>query len=434
MAKKLHIKQHVENEHRFELAVNATGIGVWDWFIQDDLLIWNKNMFHIFNMDINNFQSHYIDFEQCLHEDDRKKIWSDIEEAIKTGVLIKSELRLINHSDGVHYITAEGTVSFDENGKAIRLTGINRDITIEKKALLALQESQNRFNLAVTRVGIGIWDWFIQDNTLIWDDNMHQLFNVAPTQFDGTYHSFEHCVHPDDREKVDDHINKILSSKEILTTNFRIISHSDGIHYISAQGKASYDESGNPVRLTGMNQDITKQVRAELELERLATIDPLTQLYNRVSIYNILDERMKKLNCNTELALFYIDIDNFKEINDTFGHKSGDEFLTKVAQRLKSSINPEYALGRIGGDEFIIIVDNEDGKESIQLIANTIIDNLSKPLKTSFSEVQPHVSIGIAFYPSSTKHKGELIKNADTAMYQAKHKGGNNYQFFELSN
>ena len=423
-------RQRKINGKRFEFAISETGIGIWDFYIKKNLFVWNENMFKLFNANPETFEHQYSDFDEYIHPDDKKKVRGRIDETLSTGKAFFIVFRIISHPDGVRYIKSQGRVTYNRKGTPLYLTGISQDITKQKKMEEDLKTSKERFELSVTSTGIGVWDLFLEENKLLWNDNMFKLFNVDPKSFKHSYEDFERCVHPDDRSKIKLDIGKALSTGELLTTKFRLISHPDGIHYIYAQAKVSDDESGRPVRLTGINQDITKQTKAEMKLEKLAKIDMLTQLPNRIAIYQTLEKAMAQSNEHHELALFYIDIDKFKETNDTLGHEAGDELLRKVADAPKKSARENDHVGRIAGDEFILIAEENTSRNALEHLASETLKNISNAIKIKGHDIHPLASIGIAFHPSSAKNKEELLEHADLAMYQAKEKGGDQYSFF----
>lgn len=175
-----------------------------------------------------------------------------------------------------------------------------------------------------------------------------------------------------------------------------------------------------------LSKEIAKRVQAQDQINRLASLDPLTNLPNRRDFLPRLDQAIKRAHEDDELqALLFIDIDDFKVINDTFGHVVGDELLVDLARVLKNSIRRTDTLCRIAGDEFIVHLPNIRNREEATLVADKILAEVSSLQRGPIT-----LSIGIAMVPEDAKTSVELIANADRAMYQAKETGKNRYYFF----
>ncbi len=191
-----------------------------------------------------------------------------------------------------------------------------------------------------------------------------------------------------------------------------------------------FDESGSISHYVGIFSDITKRKETELELRRLANSDTLTGLPNR-SLFQANQTQM--VNNKLRHALLVFDLDNFKKINDSLGHQIGDAILCKIAKRLLNIGRKQDSVYRLGGDEFSVLVKNTNDIHTITSIAKEILTTIARPFKVRNQEIVLYSSIGIVLYPDDGLGPHELLKNADTAMYHAKHSGGNKYQFFSDS-
>jgi len=165
-----------------------------------------------------------------------------------------------------------------------------------------------------------------------------------------------------------------------------------------------------------------------------ANHDELTDLPNRALFNDRLAVAMKKADRNkTALAVFFLDIDYFKQINDQYGHDVGDELLKRFAQRLKECLRAADTLARIGGDEFMIILEEDKDLKTSKIVANKILEAMKEPIVLGESQLMISTSIGISIYPQDTDDAEELIRNADLAMYQVKESGRNSFEFFQES-
>lgn len=194
-------------------------------------------------------------------------------------------------------------------------------------------------------------------------------------------------------------------------------------------------ENGEPQSKIYAAQNITERQRAEKRIRYLARIDPLTKIPNRMQFQHLLQRNIARARrSGKSLCLFYVDIDHFKEINDTFGHLAGDTTLETVAERLKSALPGRSIIGRLAGDEFAVIVDDlrpdDSGIKETSDLAQKLLDRLADPFFVQGHEVFMTASLGVAFYPKDAPNVIDLIRNADAALYHAKKSGGNVYSFY----
>jgi diguanylate cyclase (GGDEF)-like protein len=204
--------------------------------------------------------------------------------------------------------------------------------------------------------------------------------------------------------------------------------------WIHSRGKVTLrDEAGRALRMTGTSTDVTKRKLAEERAEYLATRDPLTTLPNRVLLHDRLEQAVSNAARHlVGFAFMFIDLDRFKTINDSLGHQVGDELLKAVAKRLTDCVRANDTVARLGGDEFAVILENlrDDHDEGAQQVAEKMIGAMAAPMLVGAQALNTSCSIGISVYPADGRDGATLMKSADVAMYYAKEKGRNNYQFF----
>ncbi|HNP63565.1 MAG TPA: EAL domain-containing protein [Woeseiaceae bacterium] len=192
---------------------------------------------------------------------------------------------------------------------------------------------------------------------------------------------------------------------------------------------------GTSARRIYAAQNITERRRAEKRIRYLARIDPLTKIPNRMQFQHLLQRGIARARrSGKSLCLFYVDIDYFKEINDTFGHLAGDTTLETVAERLAAALPVNSVIGRLAGDEFAVIIDDmppdELGKDRTAALAQKLLDRLADPFFVQGNEVFMTASLGIAYYPKDAPNVIDLIRNADAALYHSKKSGGNVYSYY----
>jgi diguanylate cyclase (GGDEF)-like protein len=201
--------------------------------------------------------------------------------------------------------------------------------------------------------------------------------------------------------------------------------------YISVSGQPRFDADGKFLGYRGVGRDITQQKLAEDRIQYLATHDGLTGLANRVMFGELLNNAIQLARrYKRTFALMYIDLDHFKQINDTLGHEAGDKLLKEIAGRLTQELRSSDVVARLGGDEFVVLVQEVLAVEQIKLVAQKILAAAIKPVTLSGRDCAVSASIGIAVFPADGHDEQTLMKNADAAMYRAKELGKNNFQFY----
>jgi len=233
-------------------------------------------------------------------------------------------------------------------------------------------------------------------------------------------------------------IVQILKVKSLHHSSARLIKKSNDIIFADVSLSLLTDKNGKDIGIIGYSQDITQQKQAQEKLLEQKTMldhqahhDMLTELPNRLLFNDRLTQGIEKAKRNkSEIALFFIDLDHFKQINDSLGHDIGDKVLQVVTNRLSSQIRKGDTLSRLGGDEFTIIMEELKRSEDAALLAQKILNALVQPIHIGRHELYISSSIGISLYPKDNTNVHSLLKYADAAMYRAKDEGRNNYQFY----
>lgn len=267
-------------------------------------------------------------------------------------------------------------------------------------------------------------------------DNIYELSGYPLSDFiNNSVRTYASIVHPDDMEMIEQVIQDAVTEKKPFTIEYRIIHANGDIRYVHERGRATFYED-EVSHLDGVITDITEKKLHEEEIAQLAFYDPLTHLPNRRLLIDRLDQVQLASERNKRFAaLMFIDLDSFKELNDTFGHDYGDILLQQVANRLSNVIRKEDTVARIGGDEFIIVLKDlsdsmDNAIKEVVHIADKLIDILNAPYVLNEIEYKCTPSMGITFIQGKEFDQDELIKQADRAMYDAKKSGRNTYRFF----
>ncbi|MDB5769873.1 MAG: domain S-box protein [Burkholderia sp.] len=210
------------------------------------------------------------------------------------------------------------------------------------------------------------------------------------------------------------------------------VKHKHGhLVYVLVNAVIKRDDLGNGLSLTAFLTDITERKQAEWRLERLATHDALTGLPNRAMLNERMQQMLESAPRNDSIAVMFIDLDRFKEVNDSLGHEPGDIALREVGRRLQKNLRPSDIVARLGGDEFVVVANCSQGSESAERIVDKLFTAFAAPVDIAGQEVYVGASIGISMFPQDGTTKEVLFQNADTAMYRAKAAGRKTYRFFE---
>lgn len=283
-----------------------------------------------------------------------------------------------------------------------------------------LQETAERLEEA-QRVGqIGHWEWDIATGALTWSAQVYRLFGLPAELQTASYESFMAAVHPDDRHQVAKAVRHALAHGDYEIAH-RIVRPDGEIRHVQERARVTFDPGGRAVRMIGTVQDITEAHRLQTQLWERAHYDALTGLPNRALLLDHLHQALRQAERqNTRLAIALIDLDRFKEANDSLGHAAGDELLKDVAGRLRRSVRQSDIVARFAGDEFVAVFPGVTDAEQMQSVLDKILASLQPPSELDGASWQVSASIGVAFYPRDGADAQALLRAADAAMYAVK--------------
>ena len=315
-----------------------------------------------------------------------------------------------------------------------------------KSNLDRLVRSEERLARAQRIARLGNWEWDIQSGEMHWSEEMYRLYAVIPGPAAPGRDRLLDRIHLDDRETVSRAIVEALRGAKPYSLDFRVVAPDAVERSVHEEAEILFDAAGTAVRMVGTTQDITERKRAEGQIRILAYYDGLTLLPNRRLFLEKLGVTLENVRRRGGLhAVLFLDLDRFKQINDTLGHGVGDRLLQAVAERLRRSLRSSDAIARgdlsgtnedvcrLGGDEFIVSISNIARGEDAARVAKRILESLQQPFRLDEQEVFISASVGISLFPQDGADLETLLKNADAAMYQAKEAGRNNCQFFSQS-
>lgn len=438
-----------DNEKRLELVIEAAAVGVWDWEVQTGEVAFNKRWAEISGYTPEELTPMTFEiWKDGVHPDDGPMVLERIEKHLDgTLDFFSAELRIRHKDGGYVWALASGrVVEWDSGGRPIRMLGAYFDITERKAsehelivASQLLQETQAISN-------VGGWELNLETGDLYWTDETYRLHDTSPDEFNPTVDAGVSYFLPDSREKISLAIEQAIEhginydlELETFTTKGRKIDVRTTCHVTQVNGKS--------VRLTGIFQDISEQkaIQRKLELTNLnlekansalsfsAHYDELTGLPNRTLLSDRMQQAMIKCQRNNQsMAVAFIDLDGFKGINDSYGHSVGDQFLRLITQKLKQSLREGDTLARIGGDEFVAVIDELGLPEDAHKVLWRLLEAAANELNINGNRLKTTASIGVTFYPENNCSPDQLLRSADQAMYKAKQLGKDCWHIFDI--
>lgn len=423
-----HSKQQSEmlhqNEKRMRLSQVYGGIGTWEADLVNDKQTWSDTCVNLLGFPHLDNPS-WSDFLNVVHKDDRAMLVEETRAHIEEGQKYEVEYRIYDHDKQLKWMRSAGQVERDGAGNPVRMLGTVQDITPRKKAEEKIRLSSRIFN--ETHEGIIVTDvhGIISDVnpafTTITGYSRDEIIGRNPRVLNSGRHPPEFYVDMWQSLTVNGHWQgEVWNRKKNGNLYAELLSLSKIL-----------DDSGNLLHYVGLFTDITQSKQQQEKLELMAHYDVLTKLPNRVLFADRYTQAVAhSKRTETMLALCFIDLDNFKPVNDTYGHDIGDRLLIEVAERIQLHIRQEDTVSRQGGDEFILLLGNvKSVTESAQLLER-ILHSIAQPYLIEKHAIEISASAGMTLYPLDDADIDTLIRHADQAMYQAKLAGRNGFQLF----
>ena len=442
-----------ESERRWNFALESARQGVWEADIVGNTVYYSPMWKLIRGFDPDEFvDSSESEWLKRVHPDDRTRI-QEITHKQNSGEIERNafEYRERHKSGRYIWISSIGAPdAWAPDGTPTRMIGTDTDVTLRKVAEQDMLQLSRRLKLALDVSQIGVFEANLVNSELLWDDRLYEIFGIPRERKSLHACDWENALHPEDAPETLKAMARAIRKKGTFNAKFRILRPDGEARTILARAIFFQDEHAVP-KFVGANWDVTDDValaqrleaakelaearNVELEtakarIEDQSLHDALTGLPNRRYLDEVLDRHAGLSRQGGSLALLHIDLDRFKQINDTLGHVAGDAMLVHVAGLLSDKAGMDNFVARVGGDEFIIVCFSETDTKHLSALADRIISTIRQPVPYEGHSCRFGASIGIAIETGESIDAQRLLINGDIALYRAKERGRNRYEFF----
>jgi len=419
-------------KERMELALVGSKTSVLDWDLKENALYISPRWKEMLGYSDEELPNTIDVWKERVHQADKKKLFVLMNKYQKEKIRYFENIHRLKHRNGQWiWILGRAQILYDQHGNAVRMIGTHTDITEEKELQLKYAHQAQIIEQIHDSVIATDLDGYITS----WNKGSQLLLGYSAEEMIGQHVKLLYLK--EDYDFVKKNFAQLLQRGE-QKTEIRLIKKSREIIFADLSLSLLKDENEKVIGTIGYVQDITEHKKIQEALDEQKEIlryqaqhDAMTGLPNRVLFFDRLEQGIEKSKRQkVGLALFFIDLDKFKHINDSLGHAIGDRVLKLISQRLKATIRREDTLARLSGDEFTVIMEEVIHEEDASLLAEKILQVLAEPMYIDEHTLYVSGSIGISLYPKDTDNAQNLLKFADTAMYKAKEEGRNNYQFY----
>jgi diguanylate cyclase (GGDEF)-like protein/PAS domain S-box-containing protein len=419
-------------KERLERALDGGGLAEWHLDLATDELYAGDGWVRFLGHERSPPITRLAQFFETIHPEDAQPGRERMIRVLK-GELpeFNVEIRSPTRRGGWKWLNIRGRVTKrDAAGLAVRMSGIVADIDERKRAEGAIAEREQRFRDVVEAAGEYVWEADSAWRFTYLSERVEAVLGYSRAELLGRTPQ-EFMPLGEERAVQDWFARHVAMDKPFRDLVHRSITKSGGVIWQSVNGVPVRDAAGRWIGYRGTAADVTARKQAEARIEVLTARDALTGLPNRLLLAERTGEAIANAARNrSRLALLCIDLDRFRLVNESFGHQAGDALLRAVAERLHNALRREDTLGRIGGDDFVLLWNGLRTGEEAAMLAQRLLSVLGRPFTVDGLAVNVGASIGIALYPEDGRDFTDLLKNADAALYHAKDSGRGTFKFF----
>ncbi|HCY17436.1 MAG: diguanylate cyclase [Curvibacter sp. GWA2_64_110] len=371
-----------------------------------------------------------VTWEAITHPQERARVRAHIAAALHSGQRFSVQYRIITKSGQEKWVIERGVPVADEQGEIV-IEGFIEDVTSQREMLEALEQAELRYRNIFEHASEGIFQTTPDGRYLAANPALARIYGYASPQalianLDDIGRQL--YVRPSQRERF----RQLMEQQgEVLNFESEIYRQDGSRIWISENAHIVRDASGKALYYEGTVQDISERRHYQEQLERQANHDMLTGLPNRILLGDRVEQGIARAaRLGYYLTVVFIDLDNFKFINDSLGHGAGDKLLKEIADRLRHCVRNSDTVARLGGDEFVLLLNDHFRVSTVISQLRRVLNEIAQPVLLSGREFHIGASLGVALYPADGEDSASLLKHADVAMYAAKSRGRNNFQFF----
>ena len=352
---------------------------------------------------------------------------------VLTGESVSTELDLPQPAGGTMWEAIHYAPHRDAEGNVIGIYAVHSDIDDQKKNEDALKRANWMLSSHIGNTPLAVLEWDRDLKLVRWSPQAQKIFGWGSEAVLGMPMTDNPLLHAEHRGEVAGMVERLLSGQTPRETGMTRNHRNDGSAiWCEWYHSALLGEDGKVVSVLSFVQDVSSRIEAEERLQYLATRDALTGLPNRVMLHERLTQAIAQARrSGRSVGVLFIDLDRFKNVNDTLGHRIGDELLKLVTRALHGALRESDLLARLGGDEFMVIVEDFDDPQVLGRIAQKLQDAIAQPFRVEDHDIYVTSSIGIAVFPDDSDDPDALMRHADVAMYRSKELGRNTYQFLD---
>jgi len=421
------------SQRQLRETMQFASLGHWELIKNGLTGNWSDEIYEIFDIE-KSLAAGPTTLTELIHPDDRSCVLQSLEYALDQGGEHHVDYRIRRPDGTERWVECRAQPVRGTDGEIKKLSGFLQDITARKQAEAALRRSEERFRVVATATNDVIYEWDTGGDELLWYGDVDRALGYPTGGFPRTLSGWIAAVHPEDREAILTEVERIRDRGGSIDVSYRIAAADGAWRTWRDTGQALPSEDGRALTLIGGCTDVTEQKLAEERVHHLAFHDSLTGLPNRLLFREELRQTLENFRRNqVQFALHYLDLDHFKDINDSLGHQVGDELLCEVVTRVKAITRGVDLFARLGGDEFGLIQTSIDDAAQASVFAAKIIQTLGREFQLQDKAVRINTSIGVVVPDDTHIDADDLLKRVDAALYKAKDAGRGTYAFFHDS-
>ncbi len=354
---------------------------------------------------------------------------------VLTGETVSMDLKLTQPDGRQRWESIHYAPNRDGEGNVKGIYEVNTDIHDQKRNEEALKRANWMLSSHISNTPLAVLEWDREFRLVRWSPQAQNIFGWTAEEVLGVPLADSPLVHEADREAFAGLVGKLIGGEEPRATGLsRNHTRDGGTIWCEWYHSALLDDHGDIVSILSFVQNVSSRIEAEERLQYLATRDALTGLPNRLLLQErLLQAIAKAKRVGSRVGVLFIDLDRFKNVNDTLGHRIGDELLKRVTEALSGALRETDLLARLGGDEFMVIVEDFDDSAVLGRVGQKLLDAVAQSFDIEGHSIFVTSSVGIAVYPDDSEEPEELLKYADVAMYRSKDLGRNTFQYFDAN-